>query len=249
MTNRYNLLQLEKALNFRDLGGYLTIANVTVKKDVLFRSDALTNLTPEDISTIINKNIRTVIDLRTKFEIEQGENKLAHLEGVDYYNISLMDNVHSNEMNSLENTMPDSMGELYVSLLDNACSEIVAVFDIILNNSDYGTVFHCTAGKDRTGVIAALILDLLGVSFGDIIDNYIITEQLMEPIFTEMASKYENATGTIFPKYLFESRAESIEELLQHLYSKYFGAKSYLITNGFDQSKINRFKKAFLEEC
>ena len=156
-----NTFKLESTPNFRDLGGYYSSFGGHVKEGALYRSNSLAMLSDDDIKLILEKGIRTVIDLRTDFEIYRGQSRLSGVEGVGYYKVSLIDNVHSQDHKTFEKNMPKSMAELYKNLLDNSSQSIVKVFDIILENSDKAVVFNCTAGKDRTGVIAALILDLL----------------------------------------------------------------------------------------
>lgn len=245
---RYNILELDNALNFRDLGGYSSSLGGEVKKGKLFRSDSLANLSKSDIDIILSKEIRTVIDLRTDFEIAKGQSKLKDIEGVNYFKISLMDNIHSSDFVSFRKAMPTSMIELYVNLLNNSAEKIVAVFDTILKKSNSGIVFNCSAGKDRTGVIAALISDLLGVSKRDIYESYVITEKLMEPITNETLRHYEESTGFVMPKYLFESKQESIEQFIEYLYKKFGGAKNYLLENGFGEVKLNQFIDTYLQK-
>ncbi len=242
-----NAFKLESTPNFRDLGGYSSSFGGHVKEEALYRSNSLAMLSEDDIKLILEKGIRTVIDLRTDFEIHRGQSRLSGVEGVGYYKISLIDNVHSQDHKTFEKNMPKSMGELYKNLLDNSSQSIVNVFEIILENSDNAVVFNCTAGKDRTGVIAALILDLLRVGREDIVEDYTITEKLMEPVVAKVKEDYNRATGKTMPDYLFESKQESIEEFLDHLYDNYTNAQEYLIKNGFGKEKIEKFKKTYLK--
>ena len=99
MTN-HNIIKLEKAMNFRDLGGYRSALGGAVRRGKLFRSDSLANLSLADIDVILDMNIKTVIDLRTDFETSRGECRLKSVDGIEYYNISLMDNVHSLDFES-----------------------------------------------------------------------------------------------------------------------------------------------------
>ena len=196
---------------------------------------------------MLDMNIKTVVDLRTDFEIAQGESRLRNVDGVEYYKISLMDNIHSEDFASFRKAMPKSMIELYMKLLDNNADKIVQIMDTILRQSERAVVFNCSAGKDRTGVIAALIHDLLGVGIRDIYDSYTITEKLMESISIKAARHYESATGFVMPKYLFESRQESIEMFMDRLHKKSGGARGYLLENNFGEEKVERFIGAYLE--
>lgn len=139
------------------------------------------------------------------------------------------------------------MGALYKDLIDNFSENIIKVFETILSNSENAVVFNCTAGKDRTGVIAALILDLLDVSREDIVENYIVTEKLLKPTFELIMKHYKDSTGREMPRYLLESKRESIEEFLNHLYSNYGNAKSYLLKNGLGEEKTEKFIETYLE--
>ncbi len=234
---------LERALNFRDLGGYGSRLGGTVRENRLFRSDSHANLTPADVEAVLGLGVRAVIDLRTPLERNRDPSRLADVDKIAYLSIPLSDRMQGQ---SGEQTFPASMGALYVNLLDNASEAILSVFAAIWENSAAGVVFNCTAGKDRTGVIAALILDLLGVDREEIVQNYAVTARLMQPIFETMSVNFEKNMGIKLPAYILESREESIREFLDHLYARYGGARAYLTGKGFDADRAARFIETYL---
>lgn len=241
--NGLTAVALERALNFRDLGGYQSTLGGTVRENRLFRSDSHANLTPADVEAVLGMGVRAVIDLRTPLEMNRDPSKLAGVDQIAYVSIPLSDRIQGQ---SGEQTFPASMDALYVNLLDNASEAILFVFKAILENSAGGVVFNCTAGKDRTGVIAALILDLLGVGREEIVQNYAVTQRLMKPIFERMSESFEKSMGMKLPGYILESREESMREFLDHLYTRYGGARAYLGEIGFGAEEIARFIETYL---
>lgn len=241
------MVVLERALNFRSLGGYASKFGGNTRDGRLFRADSLENLTDADVRTVRALGVRASIDLRSSYEIDRAASKLADTEGLAYYNVPLLDDVHSRPQDGM--AFPSSMGEMYIHLLDGAQGSILKVFDILDQYSDAGVVFHCTAGKDRTGIIAALLLDLLGVDRVEIVRDYTLTQILMQPIFAAMAAGFEKNTGIPMPAHVLESKEESIVTFLDHLYGKYGGARAYLIAIGFGEDRTDRFVDAHLERA
>ncbi len=241
--NGLTAVALERALNFRDLGGYESRFGGRVRERRLFRSDSHANLTPADVEAVLNLGVRAAIDLRTPFELTRDPSKLAGVDKIVYVSIPLSDRVQDP---SGAQAFPASMGALYVNLLDNAPGALLTVFQAILENGAGGVVFNCTAGKDRTGVVAALILDLLGVGREEIIQNYAVTERLMRPIFDRMSESFEKSMGMKLPGYILESREESMREFLDHLYARYGGAQAYLTEKGFGAAQTARFVETYL---
>ncbi len=148
-------IKLAGAMNVRDLGGYPTLDGRYTKKGVYYRSDSLHNLKKEDIEKLKSLGVTLQVDLRSLQEVNKNPSKLLKIQGIDYYNTSLLDHIQSSNFEEL----PTDMTTLYMELLDKNHEKIAAIFRTLLSSKGIG-IFNCTAGKDRTGVIAMLLLDL-----------------------------------------------------------------------------------------
>jgi len=162
------VVQVEGAYNVRDLGGYRTRNGQITRWGVLYRADGLHRLTEESQQALIDKGIRTVIDLRGSREVEQKRNVLRDSDRVRYHNVSLLNPA------APRNAQMNHLGDLYVHLIDHAQVELRRVFSLLAEQNGHAALFHCAAGKDRTGVVAALLLELAGVPHETIAEDYAI---------------------------------------------------------------------------
>src|SRR5262245_23148273 len=152
-------IDLEGCLNFRDLGGYPTRDGRVIRWDHLFRSDALHLLTVADVDEQRRIGIGTIIDLRSSPELNTAGRGPLGEESMASHHIPLFDG----EQRSRSDVPQDSLADIYFMLAEFARVPIAKVIRV-LAESDKPAVYHCAAGKDRTGVISAILLGLLDVS-------------------------------------------------------------------------------------
>ena len=146
--------QMENGLNMRDLGGYPVDAERCTAFGAYVRSDAPVMLSAAEVLRLKDMGISTAIDLRTPEEIARRPSALSRMDGFAYHAVSLMNGL---EIPKTEADIPAS----YMSIVEgtDAMAELMRIFA----DAPAGVRFHCTAGKDRTGVTAALPLSLAGV--------------------------------------------------------------------------------------
>lgn len=233
--------------NFRDIGGYATKDGMAVKWRRLYRSDSLANLRTDEWSMFEQLNIRTVIDLRSKAEIKRNPDNLPKY--IRYYRCPLQeDTKQEEEMNTTEDTAEEafklSMSAGYLSILhDNSKLLTAAVMTVCDNLKRGNVVFHCTAGKDRTGILAAVILTLLGVRRNDIIADYEISHTLNQKfnrlILRQMPDIKKKG-------YMLESNPEDMKVFLDEL--KKINIEKYLLENGGMKDRIDYLLRELREE-
>lgn len=237
-------INLKKAYNVRDLGGFETKDKKITKWNVLFRSDNLSQLTEEDWLILKEHHIKTMIDLRSSSEIKIQSYTVP--EGV-YYIHSPLQKEEINLENPLEsagNAFTKSMMEGYLSIVDTCTELLVKTLLAILEGLEKGAVlFHCTAGKDRTGVVSAVLLYLLNVPDEDIIADYQVS-------YTYNKNGVNSMLQTI-PQYdkikhLLFSNPEDMEELLKHF--KQISLEKVLSEHGFDETRIDLLRSAMLSK-
>ena len=162
---------LEGLVNFRDLGG-LPAAGGLVRPGLLFRSDSLAYATPADVARLVGVlRVATVIDLRGEHEVAQlGRGRFADTP-VDYYPAPIAD----------VSGADDLVGH-YLAMLDEKGDVLAGTVRLLTRPHALPAVFHCEAGCDRTGVLAAVLLGLLGVPDDVIAADYAATAAAMPTI-------------------------------------------------------------------
>ena len=165
----------EGAANFRDLGGYPTRTGGRTRWGLVFRADSLHALTERDLGLYERLGLRVVIDLRSAQEREMFPSP------VDSWTVPL---VFRREQADDERPFLDAstvedgerfLAELYVGHLELAAERIGEIFTRLASPDNVPAVFHCHAGKDRTGLVAALLLEALGVGRETVLDDYQLT--------------------------------------------------------------------------
>jgi protein-tyrosine phosphatase len=170
MTTTTTDLTLSSPVNLRDLGG-IPVAGGVVRPGFALRSDDLSTITPEDAAALVRDGLTAVIDLRSNVEVAvTGRGPLAGLP-VAYHHLPLMADIGSSLDGKSFVPGHDAMGEMYARMVHDAAPQIVTALNVIAH-APGTTAFHCAAGRDRTGVLAASLLLVLGATDDDIVTDY-----------------------------------------------------------------------------
>lgn len=169
-------IPLEGARNFRDLGGYETRSGQAVRRGQVFRSDRLSALTDADVEQLDGLGIRTVIDLRYDTEVREHPSRLW--AGVEQHVNVPMAGELSKERSFLDRVLDgevteitvDDVAQSYLDMLEVHSADFARVLRLVLEGEP--ALFHCTAGKDRTGLTAMLLLRVAGVADEVILDDF-----------------------------------------------------------------------------
>lgn len=173
------LVPLEGGINFRDLGGYRSDDGREVRWRTLFRCGHLSNLTERDIATLTAWRVTHIHDFRRQDEQQRNPSRPMNARLYNDYAISVgslsrfWEYLGSGQLNaeSAHQLVVDS----YRNCVDDVAPHYARLFQALLANEGRATIFHCAAGKDRTGMAAALILSALGVPRDVVIDDYLLT--------------------------------------------------------------------------
>lgn len=167
------LLPLEGGSNFRDVGGYKTEDGYTVSRGVIFRSGAMTSLTPADMDYLQQFNFQTIVDFRSSEERVLYPNPWAVAANIDVvardYSI-----IPSLKSLGTSTDRASSIAQAYPNMLVNIEPQLQALVTRLLEGKT-PLVFNCSAGQDRTGTTAALLLTVLGVSKDTVIEDYLLS--------------------------------------------------------------------------
>lgn len=240
-------IALEGCLNFRDLGGYPTADGRVVRWRQVFRSDALHLLTPADVAHLRDDlRVRDVIDLRSSAELRsEGQGPLAE-QDVRFHHVPLFDGEVRSE--DRERAAQISLADRYVFLAQLASERIGRVITTIAE-ADAGAVFHCAAGKDRTGVISALLLGLLGVSDDVIVTDYVATRENLDAIVDRLnALEGYRTMLAALPPDTMHADPETMLDFLGRLRATYGSFEDYARGAGVTGDSISRLRDRLLIE-
>lgn len=214
--------------NFRDLGGYATACGGATRFGVFFRSACPNGLSVSDIELLKSFNITTAVDLRGGGNADETQTGFV-ADGIEIHNIP----IGGGEAPRYAVDCPKGYMEIV------AHPNIAAVFKT-LAQADGAAVFHCFAGKDRTGVIAALLLMLAGVSDTDIIADYTLTYAYF------LKRLREDFKRTDCEKDVFIPHPDHMEGFLRLFYRQYGNARSYLLKVGVSERQIDKIVGKFV---
>jgi protein-tyrosine phosphatase len=238
------LIALEGAVNFRDLGGYETLDGHRTRWRVLFRADGLGELTETDLAVMRDLGIRTVVDLRSGDEVERSRFDLeAHPATFHHYPfIEALPDAEEFER------APGFLGTQYTEMLDQATPQIVGALTALAAPEARPAVFHCTAGKDRTGLLSALVLSLLGVPEETVVADYALSGAAMARLREKLIRKYPD--GKLFIEdsdAIFSADPSNMVTLFAHLHQRYGTVADYAVEVGIPPEVITRLRQALLE--
>lgn len=234
-------IAIEGTHNIRDLGGYATARGTTIPPRRFLRADCLHRLGVGGTDRLIDEGLCRVIDLRTKHEVTTAPSFFADLAEVEYINLPLFDDLSPAALASVDAQHAHPLVPFYISALETRGSAVCDILTHISHVQKGAVLFNCTAGKDRTGIIAALLLGLAGVSDADIIDDYVLTEQMIPDLVAEFLSISRENGGDV-ERYatLLQSPADTMEKMLSHIRVKYGSVEGYVKGTGLARDDLFR---------
>ena len=218
-------LHLEGALNGRELGG-ITGRHGPIPPHRLLRTADLSKATPADRDILAKHDVKLDLDLRTRQEVGARPDTLARDPRFQYANISLFGE------SPLDLDHVTSLGDVYIAALAQNQPQFRDVFARLAAQSDGAVLIHCTAGKDRTGMVVAILLDLAGVDRPTIVANYASSAKNIESVARPRIEKDPKLA------VLLGSPPADMERFLDALDLQYGGARSYLHTIGLCDAEI-----------
>lgn len=237
MTREERMLKLNSLCNVRDLGGYETQDGHYTKANKYVRSASLYGMSVSDRRKLFDHGVKVVIDLRSEYEMKKQPDPLKEMDAIEYYHIDMFNDPNAS---LTSNKRPfNNMGDLYCIMLDECKTTIKQVFDVFLNHPYDCILFHCSAGKDRTGVIAALLLDLAGCHEYDIVKDYSESFENNLPIY-EMLKQLASDEDHL------ESNPTFMMKMLNHLRDEYGSSQIYLRALGYSDDEIDDLKNIFI---
>ena len=245
------LVPLDTAFNLRDLGGYPTIEGRRVVWWRVYRSDDLGHLAGRDLDTVRSLGVRTVLDLRSDGEVAAGTFPVAAHPVALHHLPVLTRTWHEEEVDvlaALADRATPYLVARYLDLLDEGGPALAAAIEVMARPVSQPVLFHCAAGKDRTGVLAALVLSVLGVADEDIAADYTLSADAMARRLAWLQAN--DPAGAVAmagqPAGWLAAPTEVMVTVLRHLREVHGGAESYLAAHGVDRSTFNTLRYLLL---
>jgi protein-tyrosine phosphatase len=237
------IIELEGAVNFRDLGGYATADGQRTRWRMLFRADGLSELTEADLVILRDLGIRTVIDLRTGHELEQSRfNVEAH--PVEFHHFPIIKSLTSVED---FNRAPGFLGVQYKQMLEDGAPQIVGALSALAAPDARPVVFHGTAGKDRTGLLSALVLSLLGVPEETVVADYALSGAAMARLRAKLIVKYPNGKVLVEDSdAVLSADPANMVALFAHMKERFGTVTEYASAIGVPDEVVARLRQAML---
>jgi protein-tyrosine phosphatase len=230
--------------NFRDLGGYTAASGRRVRDGRLYRSDSLSRLTEADREAFAALGIRTVVDLRRPFEVER-DGRVPAWEGLTYRHVHPEHPVWRREWYDERIGAVGYLVDRYLELAEQGGAGLATAVGIIAEADALPVVFHCVAGKDRTGVVAALVLSLLGVPDEVIADDYALTGEAAVRFFAWLR-EHDPVAGAREPAGFEASPREAMLAFLGELRDRYGSAERYLVGAGLPAERVDALRAHLL---
>jgi protein-tyrosine phosphatase len=238
-------IEVEGCSNFRDLGGYPTESGRELRWRVVFRSDGLHELTPGGVATLREEiGLGHIIDLRSDAELEFDGRGLLEREPMVFHHMPLFGDHSRSERRSVKDV---TLGKLYLGMVEHAAPRLAAVIERISSN-EAPSVFHCSAGKDRTGVISALLLGALGVSHDVIVADYAATREGLDGIVAKLSrSKGYGDMWKELPPHTLHADPETMVEFLAELCVRHGSVRDCVRAIGVGESALERLEARMLD--
>jgi protein-tyrosine phosphatase len=253
------LVPLEGTLNFRDLGGYVGRHGRTVRWGLVFRSDALHELTESDRETLRGIGLRAIYDLRKAHERERQPTALPDDHGHRAVHLAVDEDPDSANAPDIidqimDGSLPEAddayMADVYAQILLKGARVFGRLLTHLTEDDGLPALFHCAAGKDRTGIAAALLLSVLGVDDEVILDDYELTNIYRSNRRIEVLRPTLEAAGVDVEKVrpFLSARRPVLEATLRHLAADHGGVESYLLgPAGMQPETLARLQELLLE--
>jgi protein-tyrosine phosphatase len=247
IVGRGRWVELDGCVNLRDLGGYEGLEGATVRTGAVYRSDALGRVTPEELVRALGElGVRTTIDLRGDDErARQGQ--VGDAVPGRHLHIPAIDRTAHATAASLEPSV--DIGELYLAMLVRGRDAFRRCLEVIADADGHAVAFYCSAGKDRTGILAALVLGLVGVASDDIVADYALTETVADLIEARAIGENPDIVAKVWsrlPPGVSRAWPASMARFLELVDAEFAGFEALAGELGVDSRTVDRLRSALL---
>jgi protein-tyrosine phosphatase len=256
MDNHLHNIQFKSILNFRDIGGISVSGGKKIRKGIIFRSANPDRISSMDIGKFRSLNIRTIIDLRGSGESKKRNGSICQAEilslPLDFRQVTAERLKPVIRKRNSEDAISDISNSLYLEILDAAAPVFGQVMDIMDSPERCPVLIHCHAGKDRTGIVIALMLVFLGADRQFIINDFMESNIALLPYFRKYVLIRNILSFGLYPYrnmlFAIQVRQRNIESVLDRIENHYGGIEAYLRSAGFDISRLAGIRNSLIED-
>lgn len=242
-------VELKNLFNFRDIGGYHSTDGRTVRWRRVFRSDGLHRIDEHDRQVLAQLGLRTVLDLRTTEEQEERGTFPYEDFPTGFHHLPLLSTLWDKEDLRAEALDPVRyLADRYLDMTIEGDASIATGLEVIAESSNQPVAFHCSAGKDRTGVLAATLLTLLGVPEDTIAHDYGLTRHGMTLMVEWVRQNVPEAEDVMTdqPPTFLASPPAAIRLFLREMRARHGSLEQYVLDLGVDRSVIEELRAELL---
>jgi protein tyrosine/serine phosphatase len=224
-----------------------------VRRGRVFRSDSLSRMSAADVAHVVDElGLVTVVDLRAGHEVETYGHGPLEPAGVTVHHVPIADETRPERIERPADA-PDpstlSLDQIYVLMLDRYAERFANVLRMLADDARHPIVFHCAAGKDRTGLVAALLLSLLGVDDETIAADYALTAEHIDELLERHRTQADASGAAVEVSDAFlAAEVQVMRNLLADLHARYGSAAEYLVANGLEPDAIAKLRASLLED-
>lgn len=240
-------LEIDGLVNIRDLGGMVTRDGRVVRRGRVLRSDNPKALTDAGLAQLRDRVApRVVIDLRMPLEVTHEGYDLG--DGIRVVNCPMTPQSGLTQEH-FDAGMCDNLIDDYLRQIDVNGSSVAEVLGIIADPDQQPAIVHCTAGKDRTGITIAMLLDILGVAHEHIVADYHVTSRNMAPVIERIrkARVFQDNGLAFAPDWIFASDPETMAGFLTGMAERYGSAEQWALDNSLTALQIESLRSSLLE--
>lgn len=236
-------IELESAFNMRDIGGY-PAAGGHVRWGRVFRADNLSRLTDDDCERMRQLGVTTVLDLRTTNELANGCFPVERIP-VTFRHLPFLDEIPDPDRFRLA---PGMLARQYLEIAEDAASQVGEALSLLAEDGATPAIIHCAAGKDRTGVLVAVLLALLGIDDAVIVADYALSAAAMTSLRASLVKKFPEGREVILAAdEMFSAEPSNMERLLTELRERYGSVEAYAATAGAGPEIVEALRRQLIE--
>jgi protein-tyrosine phosphatase len=238
---RERALTWDGCLNVRDLGGHPTQDGGVTRFGAVVRADSVRALSDEGWASLVNYGIVTIVDLRLHEELEADPPEELPVDVVHVSLFGRPDPSYWRELDALAAAQPDDVAStrtVYLRLLEDNRENVAAAITAVARARKGGVLVHCAAGKDRTGLVTALLLSLAGVGHGEIADDYARSGEALAGVLQDWIADADDESERERRQRQGATPAASMRGVLEELERSYGSVAAFLRAGGTADSEL-----------
>jgi protein-tyrosine phosphatase len=243
-------LSWDGCLNIRDLGGLPTADGGSTRFGAIVRADSIRQLSDEGWAALVDYGVRRIVDLRFHSELAADP---PHELPVEMVHVSVLPDADSNhwtEIDAVGDAARDAVTatrDVYLEFLERFGASFARAVAAVGDAPDGGVLIHCVAGKDRTGLVSALLLRLAEVPIAEVASDYALSAERLLTWSTPWIEEAQSEEVRLRRVRISQTPASAMSAVLEELESRYGSVRGYLCASGMEEFKVERIRKRLQE--